>query len=498
MKKFLVLTSVLAIAACGGGGGGSGGSGSRGTVPTRAAITEDSPVVASNAAVTSMASEILVGNGTAITPSVARSANTQYEGHTYKSYRLDDVTFKFSGEDSIIRFGLDEDGRIISAGKYDKGSNGKYALSEEGTFTRTADNGSEFGSAKTMYAWAPELAVDSDELTAAIADALDDFEGDDVPTAASLAGLLTDKFDEPFEVTSDNSNIDVGAALANEVSKEINKWAGSQPEEWRGTDWLAAATAAAIEYYQGLIPDEIAGPTEFAAKLNIKGANIGLKYADLGFAELQITERDNASHVVQQTFATYAGGYKAVERNVGETTEFTGTALAGLDHRLPSGDKDGALVRDDHATLTMNANGTSVLEMENLARVQNDGKTAHSDGSHWYSLTVYKNANGAPKFVVGGENTIEGYDLPYMPTNGTVDFAVDASKHDGEYVKHYYEGDNNEMHIRYGGSVENHAYGTSATDIEATSQFGFGVEDANTHEEVAIYGVFGGKPAAQD
>ena len=77
----------------------------------------------------------------------------------------------------------------------------------------------------------------------------------------------------------------------------------------------------------------------------------------------------------------------------------------------------------------------------------------------------------AATFTISGSNIIDGYNLPSVPS-GPVSFAAntyDASE--GQYAKTENTG------IHYGGSVENHAYGTSAADIEATSQFGFGVED---------------------
>lgn len=91
MKKYVILTSVLALAACGGGGGGSsspavvGG----GYVAPRAAVTSE--VAASNSQITSMASEIVVASNGSAPISVVRSATTSSGGVTYTSYRLDDV-----------------------------------------------------------------------------------------------------------------------------------------------------------------------------------------------------------------------------------------------------------------------------------------------------------------------------------------------------------------------------------------------------------------------
>lgn len=92
MKRYVMLTSVLALAACGGGsGGGSGGAVSTGGgyVAPRSAVT--SSVAASNSEITNMSSEIVVASNSNTPVSVVRSATVNNGGVTYTSYRLDDV-----------------------------------------------------------------------------------------------------------------------------------------------------------------------------------------------------------------------------------------------------------------------------------------------------------------------------------------------------------------------------------------------------------------------
>ena len=93
MKKLTLLTSVLALAACGGGSGG-GGSGAAvstggGYVAPRSAVTSE--VAASNSEITNMSSEIVVASNKNSPVSVVRSATVNNGGVTYTSYRLDDV-----------------------------------------------------------------------------------------------------------------------------------------------------------------------------------------------------------------------------------------------------------------------------------------------------------------------------------------------------------------------------------------------------------------------
>ena len=69
MKKLFVLTSILAIAACGGGGGGGGGSGGGGVAPISAPVVPDilegavsAAAQTSNNNVTKMKGEVIVAS----------------------------------------------------------------------------------------------------------------------------------------------------------------------------------------------------------------------------------------------------------------------------------------------------------------------------------------------------------------------------------------------------------------------------------------------------
>lgn len=119
MKKLTMLTSVLALAACGGGGGG-GGATSVG-VPSAAVTVPDgfgrvvtTAAANSNANVTSMRSEVIVSSATN-TP-LSRSASTTVGGVTFTSYELDDI--KLYAADSsntangYLNIGMDDEGRI--------------------------------------------------------------------------------------------------------------------------------------------------------------------------------------------------------------------------------------------------------------------------------------------------------------------------------------------------------------------------------------------------
>ncbi|MBO7042800.1 MAG: hypothetical protein J6W08_02950 [Alphaproteobacteria bacterium] len=151
MKKYLVLTSVLALAAC--GGGGHGGSSDAGFRSSNTALQ-------SNSKITAMKSEILVGeNG----QTLSRSSSVTRNGLTYTSYMLDDVDFKLAqnagGEEAIFNFKLDDKGRVDKAiahvggadlnmvrngdTRYFNGAVFEY-VKDGHTLKRVADNGQTF------------------------------------------------------------------------------------------------------------------------------------------------------------------------------------------------------------------------------------------------------------------------------------------------------------------------------------------------------------------
>ena len=100
MKKYLLLTSVLALAACGGGSGGSSGT---------LSVTD------SNARVTGMTSFVVVGGSNPTVNPNTRGATTTDDGGT--QYDLENVTFKSiptSGVIADLKFHTDENGKIVS------------------------------------------------------------------------------------------------------------------------------------------------------------------------------------------------------------------------------------------------------------------------------------------------------------------------------------------------------------------------------------------------
>lgn len=149
MKKILVLTSVLALAACGGGSGGNSGGVAEGRVGTLPQSAVDS-----NHKITSMASEILVASddSTRVLPMghAARAASVVYENQEYTAYRLDDVVFTSAqvtdtADMDLVKFKVNANtGKIDGIDTQHKGQwEGVAERTGDRVFTRNTNDGTE-------------------------------------------------------------------------------------------------------------------------------------------------------------------------------------------------------------------------------------------------------------------------------------------------------------------------------------------------------------------
>lgn len=423
-----------------------------------------------------------------------------------KTDTLEGVKFRFGSEDSYVKFTLDEEGKIVSAGKWDRDGL-TYSLSEEGEFTRS---GTSNTFAKTLYVWSYE--VDSSGLESALVD------GGHVPganaeekaaNAHDMAQNIIEQFYEPVKVMDDSNALELSTIKTRLLAKITNRVNGANGYGGAYDD----AFEDAIDYYDDKVAALTAGNlpmAELDAKMNISGAQGGLKYADLGSAEL-IVKRGN--EVLEHSYTPYVGGYDSREANigVGQTVKFKGTAIAGIDSKHTHGGQttqDGMLVRDTNAELTMRGDGSAKLVMNNLVGIDPE----HS-GQKWNKMTVETmdptEEHGAPKFTVERVNGVPtDFQMQTFDNTGKIEVAFLETQWDAGNNNHVQSTGPltktiggvvyNDVGLRYGGMAEFNTYGPSIDNpTEATSRYGFSEEQhyhSNAdHDEVAIYGAFGGK-----
>lgn len=148
MKKFAVLTSILALAACGGHGGESDFVNPDAEIYRAANVSTNA--ISSNKHITNMVSGLLVENGgnNVVAPSANRSSTTTFNGKTYDYYRLDDVVFATGELDDdnnpvYFKFYVQDDGRIDKIGWEGDGENWaaqRGTGDQDEIFTETKEN----------------------------------------------------------------------------------------------------------------------------------------------------------------------------------------------------------------------------------------------------------------------------------------------------------------------------------------------------------------------
>ena len=419
MKRYVMLTSVLALAACGGGsgGGGSAGTPSGGYVAPRPAVTPG--VATSNAEITNMSSEIVVASNSNTPVSVVRSATVNNSGVTYTSYRLDDVKL-FTAENldtsghSYINLELNNNTGEIDAVKMMVGGEASGRIARDTTDTTTfAGPIFEYtldGEDKAQF-----RVVDNGQDMAAL---------NALATQNNLSGGHWNRVDE--RMIFGTNGADVGLQYSdfghfNPIYKSKNKELSSD------ADILAAR----------------------AGNLNRSG-ELDKKHTDEEFNAL----------LAKEDYQLFAGGYAISGTNMLDTltpennTEYKGKAVGRVYTSIQSNDVDRTayltawnvpydLDTDDdnipdawsenaghdmakayttsEATMTIGADGTQTLVMP--------FNTQSDTSDTFYDVTITKNSSNEINVNFGGTPSEAQYRMNDNPTPSSIE---------GEFTPGYY------------------------------------------------------------
>lgn len=312
MKKTLILTSILALTACG-GGSGSGGGGA--PVVQDSGMRVSSDAILSNKNVTSMASEILIAkNGTA--PNIVRSASVVNDGTEYIAYHLDDAKFFESDmeDGEYISFGIDENnGQINNMSYHWKENNSDMVES----VNRESSDNSVF--TENVY---------------------------------------------KFHVTVGMNTYYTDSLVPGKYSKEQIKEAFHDAYDGEISDDILSDIEAAVD-----VTDMV--PTEYVHRhvIDLQGKDMPesnkLRYSDFGYTTILAKEIHESGDGVGDDNSVVFGGYEIKEiqnPNLTNGMAFSGKAIAALGVVHGNGVKKIETGNTD-TTLTIDANGKETLTM---------------------------------------------------------------------------------------------------------------------------------------
>ncbi len=334
MKKYAILTSVLALTACGGGSGGGNA-----PVAQDLGMRVSSDAILSNKNVTSMASEILIAkDGTS--PNIVRSSSVVNGGTEYIAYHLDDA--KFFGNDmksdEYISFGIDNNGQIDKM---------MYHWNEGGSDkTESMDRNGPNTNIFTEHVYKYKVEVASDT-----------YYTDSLPIGQYTKQQIKDAFADAYRGEEPDSVFD-------EINNKIDS-TDMQP----------------IEYVHNHVID-------------LQGKNLPdshkLRYSDFGYTTILAKEISEPGDGDGDDNTVVFGGYAIKEiQNPTLTTDmtFSGKAIAALGGIHQNGVKK--IETDDTATtLTIDNNGKQTLTMPfndyytiNVEKSQNGNETISWTGN---------------------------------------------------------------------------------------------------------------------
>lgn len=347
MKRYLLLTSALALAACGGGSGGGNG----GIIQNSGMRVSDN-AIESNKNVTSMASEILIAQDN-VSPNIVRSAKVVNDGKSYTAYHLDDAKFfeNYADASEYTSFGIDKTNgqinKILLHWTDDDGRNMVESINRDGPdssiFTENVYKYNVKVDGNTY--WTDSLPIVKNGYT-----------------KAQIKAAFRDAYDDD-DTLSD--------------------------ADWKKIDSIIDSTNME--------------PTEFIHHhvVDLQGKQLPesnqLRYSDFGFTTILAKEIHEDGDGVGDDNSVIFGGYEV--KNIRNTANlrdatFTGKAIAAIGNVHQNGDTK-IETADNAATLTIDSTGKQTLTMP-----FND----------YYTINVEKPQKGAETITWTG-TTNKGYEL---------------------------------------------------------------------------------------
>jgi len=426
----------------------------------------------------------------------------------YNKEMLNEVDFVVTGGDeTILRFGMDGNGKITSVTPGHEVLGTWTPLSEIGQLDRN-------GATNTFAGTVHDYTLDITDLFNTLA-GVDSANGGFAFLTSSLGGLSQVK---QLHVRSAETLTDeqVRDALLAEFDARKTKFLSGQDDHSNDAaiteDFAklrAAITTETPADYDtlwttaGHTPDNFGDYWNHVGNIDVNltatltgvGKDLGtkLRFSDFGYIETY-----ENGHIAQ--FMPYTGGYTS--RNVDmatvasdTTVTYTGTAIAGLDAK----GQDSQLLRQNDAQLVFNgSNGKSVLTMDGLK---------YSNNKDWYTMVVTGKPNSDLSFSFDKDGkTIENGYRFYGDTTANGAFVLDQAfvtdgvlgsgvqAHDGEFSLATGTPEDTTS-VRGYAEVNYYGENTNTPASEATAGFNFAQEhisNGSTTDEIVVYGAFGG------
>ena len=427
MKKIALLTSILALTACG-GGGGSGGSNADRTRPFDSGRIVSNETYNSNRNVTSMVSRLLIardGSGRTL----ARSGSTDFPD--YDEYDLSDVNFNLADEGfgGIIRFGVDKNKKIINFSLIDDDTG--FTIIDNNVWAET-ENGEVYLDGNELKTNSGSFEYDSDTGIYTYTSNNEGMDG----TFKIVNGEILELYDgEEFGHDAQNN------VISNDPSLKIIDGKVYSYTTFTRTDDNSFT-------FDGKITVNGGEEADATLKYVSAGKNIPLRYSDFGYFELT-AENENENRPV-----SIIGGYdrKKIDHENLPSTEnaivFSGGATGSV-VALKGGNVHTLELNDNDAEITF-ANGTSTLNADftNWYDVQYS-ETYAANGDVTNKTITYSNYNDSTTDRNGNAVSENYFRLlsDTMADEFTLPNAENTEQH-GSNIDHF---DNIQSDVRYYG-----------------------------------------------